>query len=254
MKAASRSGVSTRRLIVNADDFGRSAGINEGIIRCYEEGVVTSASLMVRWPWASAAAGCARAKPALSVGLHVDLGEWVCRNGEWMPLYEVVDLNDAAAMRDEIAHQLATFQRLMGSNPTHLDSHQHVHRREPIRELVAEIGNRLGVPVRQSNAPIKYLGEFYGQNRQGCPLDDAITVEHLIRILGALPDGTTELSCHPGLRGDASGMYVAEREREVHVLCDTRLRAAIQAEGIDLISFRDLASGISRPLGRRASV
>ena len=50
----------TRRLIVNADDFGQSAGINEGIIRCHERGIVTSASLMVRWPHAAAAAEYAR--------------------------------------------------------------------------------------------------------------------------------------------------------------------------------------------------
>ena len=42
--------VVSRSLIVNADDFGQSPGINSGVIRAYEEGILTSASLMVRWP------------------------------------------------------------------------------------------------------------------------------------------------------------------------------------------------------------
>jgi predicted glycoside hydrolase/deacetylase ChbG (UPF0249 family) len=225
---------------VNADDFGQSSGINEGIIQCHELGVVTSASLMVRWPGASAAADYARAHSALSVGLHVDLGEWTYQNGEWVPLYEVVALNDPTAMRAEIVHQLETFRRFMGSDPTHIDSHQHVHRREPASEVVAEIGNRLRVPVRQCGDQLTYLGDFYGHGSEGCVLDDAITVEHLIRLLRTLPDGTTELGCHPGLRCDAPGMYIAEREQEVNVLCDPRVRATIRAERIELISFRDL--------------
>ena len=68
-----------RSLIVNADDFGQSTAINRGIIRAYEQGVVTSASLMVLWPAAKEAANYARLHPSLSVGLHVDLAEWSYR-------------------------------------------------------------------------------------------------------------------------------------------------------------------------------
>ena len=49
----------TRHLIVNADDFGQSAGINRGIIEAHEHGIVTSTSLMVRWPAAGARWGSA---------------------------------------------------------------------------------------------------------------------------------------------------------------------------------------------------
>ncbi|HJZ73894.1 MAG TPA: ChbG/HpnK family deacetylase [Vicinamibacterales bacterium] len=231
---------SARRLIVNADDFGQSGGINDGIIECHEHGVLTSASLMVRWPSALAAAEYARRTPTLSVGLHLDLGEWTLRGGEWTPIYGVVALDDAGAVRTEILRQLETFRRLIGCHPTHIDSHQHVHRDEPVRTVIAEISDRLGVPVRQSSAKVRYLGGFYGQGSRGEALESAVTVEHLIGILRTLPDGTTELGCHPGARADAHGMYVLERDQEVHVLCDPRVRGAIQDEGIDLISFRDL--------------
>src|SRR5437764_14850027 len=80
--------VSERELIVNADDFGRSPATNDGIIRGHEHGIVTSASLMVRWPAAVEAARYARRHPGLSLGLHVDLGEWAYLDGQWVLVYE----------------------------------------------------------------------------------------------------------------------------------------------------------------------
>src|SRR6478609_7078242 len=81
-----------RYLIVNADDFGMSTGINRAIARSHECGIVTSASLMVRWPAVAEAVAMSRDLPELSLGLHVDLGEWAFRNGSWISLYEFVPL------------------------------------------------------------------------------------------------------------------------------------------------------------------
>ena len=87
-----------RLLIVNADDFGQSAGVNRGVARAYEEGIVTAASLMVRWPAAREAAGYARERPQLDVGLHLDLGEWYYAEGEWRARYGGLDTADADAV------------------------------------------------------------------------------------------------------------------------------------------------------------
>jgi predicted glycoside hydrolase/deacetylase ChbG (UPF0249 family) len=160
-----------------------------------------------------------------------------------VPIYSVVPIEEPAAIRTEVERQLDTFRRLMGSSPTHLDSHQHVHCSPPFDRIVAELGAALGVPVRRRTEAVRYEGSFYGQGGQGEALDGAITVERLIAILRALPAGTTELGCHPGLRRDAHAMYLAEREEEVKVLCDPRVRAAVDAEGIQLVSFRDLLPG-----------
>src|SRR5437867_779392 len=100
---------STRYLIVNADDFGQSRGVNQGIIEAHEHGIVTSASLMVRWPAACEAAAYGREHCELSVGLHLDLGEWAYREDAWVPLYEVVDLDDASAVAEEVSRQLSSF-------------------------------------------------------------------------------------------------------------------------------------------------
>jgi predicted glycoside hydrolase/deacetylase ChbG (UPF0249 family) len=238
MTTAAPSPAGARRLIVNADDFGQSAGINAGIVRCHEAGVVTSASMMVRWPAAGAAAAYARRESSLSVGLHLDLGESICRNGTWICLYEVVPGHDAA-IRAEIARQLDAFRHLVDRDPTHIDSHQHVHCHEPARTAVAEMADRLGVPCRL-RGDIAYRGGFYGQTADGRSLPDLIGVDRLIALLATLADGTSELGCHPGVGGDAPGMYVAEREREMLALCDPQVRDAIDRERIELISFHDV--------------
>jgi predicted glycoside hydrolase/deacetylase ChbG (UPF0249 family) len=234
--------MSTRHLIVNADDFGQTAGINRGVIECHERGVVTSASLMVRWPAAEDAAAWARRNPRLAVGLHLDLGEWALRDGEWVPIYEVVPPDDAAAISREVARQLDTFRALVGRAPTHLDSHQHVHRREPARSAVLAAGRALGVPVRHFCPGVRYCGEFYGQ-QAGRPFPEGIAVERLLAILAALPPGVTELSCHPGDAVGLDTMYRAERAEEVRSLCDPRVRAELDARRFTLCSFATLPVG-----------
>src|SRR5438067_5304406 len=107
-----------RFLIVNADDFGQSPGVNRGVIETHEQGIVTSASLMVRWPAAAEAAAYARDHGKLSVGLHLDLGEWRYRNGQWEAVYTVVSTEDSAAVGAEIRRQFEAFQRLLEQPPT----------------------------------------------------------------------------------------------------------------------------------------
>ncbi|MGI8684724.1 MAG: carbohydrate deacetylase [Acidimicrobiales bacterium] len=228
-----------RRLVVNADDLGQSDEINRGIAEAVETGIVTSASLMVRWPAAEEAARWARERPGFGVGLHVDLAEWSCVDTEWTAVYEVVDADDDAAVAIELAWQLERFGELMGRPPTHLDSHQHAHRGGPLRSLLAAAGARLGVPVREMDPSITYCGAFYGQWGRGQPYPEGITFAALLVLLDALPHGTTELGCHPGADdlGGLDSMYGTERAVERAVLCDPRLPAAIRQRGIELCSF-----------------
>jgi chitin disaccharide deacetylase len=231
--------MSERVLIVNADDFGRSVGINRGVIRCHEEGIVTSASLMVRWPEAEDAAAWAR-RTSLSVGLHLDLGDWEWREGEWHIRYEVVDMEDLDAIAAEIERQLARFERLIGQPPTHLDTHQHVHLKDPpVLQALGAAGQRLGVPVRGLNPGIAYSGVFYGQDGKGAPAPDLITADALVKLIDALPRGVTELGCHPASEADRDWVYREERVKEVEALCDPRVRAAIDRCGVALRSFAD---------------
>jgi predicted glycoside hydrolase/deacetylase ChbG (UPF0249 family) len=237
------SQVSTKYLIVNADDFGQSPGVNRGIIEAHRHGIVTSASLMVRWPAASEATAYARGHSGLSLGLHVDLGEKAFRAGEWVPVYSVVSLQDMTAISAEVSRQLDLFRCLAGCNPSHLDSHQHVHLREPVRTVLIDVARQLGIPLRHCCPNVCYRGNFYGQTAEGAPLPDAISVNSLIHILETLPPGCTELGCHPAAGCDLDTMYRSERLEELRVLCDPQVRTALQVRGIELRSFKDLRNG-----------
>ena len=229
-----------RYLIVNADDFGLSEGVNRGIIRAHERGILTSASLMVRYPAAAEAARCARAHPRLSVGLHLDLAEWVYRNYEWVPRYQVVPPDDKAALAAEIKRQLDDFRRLVGKAPTHLDSHQHAHRNEPVLTLLTQAAQQLGVPLRSFTPRVQYCGDFYGQTGEGEPYPEGISLEGLLKTIENLPAGITELGCHPGEDEHLDSVYRTERMQEVEVLCHPQVRAALESNGITLCSFADL--------------
>jgi chitin disaccharide deacetylase len=221
------------RLVVNADDFGRSHGVNRGIAEACDRGIVTSASLMVRYEAAAEAAALARDRPRLGLGLHVDLGEWVHRDGEWEAVYE-----RGGDVEAEVAAQLDAFERLVGAGPTHLDSHQHAHLREPARSALERLGAELGVPVRHLDRQVRYLGAFYGQTETGEPLPALVSAGALVALLERLEDGTTELACHPGYVHDLESTYRHERELELRALCDPRVRAVVRARGIRLVDFR----------------
>ena len=228
-------------LIVNADDFGLSLGVNAGIIRAHEQGILTSTSLMVRWPGAALAAEYARSHPKFSVGLHVDLAEWICRDYEWVPLYQVVSTDDPVAVKAEVARQLEAFRKLVGKNPTHIDSHQHVHRNEPVKTILMEVARDCGVPLRSVTPDVAYCGDFYGQTGEGLPYPEGITVDCYLNIIANLPEGFTEAACHPGDDDQLDSVYKVERKQELAVLCDPRVRAAVEKHGVRLCSFVDYA-------------
>jgi predicted glycoside hydrolase/deacetylase ChbG (UPF0249 family) len=224
-------------LIVNADDFGLSEGTNRGILRAHDEGIVTSASLMVRQPAAAAAVAEALRRPRLSLGLHLDLGEWEYRDGRWVAVYEVVPDDDAAALRAEVERQRDAFEKLVGRPPTHLDSHQHVHRSEPVGSAARSLAARLRIPLRHFTPGLRYCGDFYGQGGKGERLPERITTDALVRTIASLAAGVTELCCHPGEDATLPSAYREERVTELAALCDPLVRAALRLHAVELIPF-----------------
>jgi predicted glycoside hydrolase/deacetylase ChbG (UPF0249 family) len=228
-----------RWLIVNADDLGLSAETNRGIFQAHGKGIVTSASLMVGQSAAADAIETSRRYPQLSIGLHVDLGEWVYRDGEWRPLRETVPEEDAFAAESEIMRQLESFRQLTGRDPTHIDSHQHVHRDNFLRKIFKNIAQKLRLPLRACDDRVTFCGEFYGRTKTE-RLPDGISVANLCRIIQQLDDDITELSCHPGFDSHLASDYRAERIEEVRTLCDPAVRAQLEQEHVTLTSFANL--------------
>jgi predicted glycoside hydrolase/deacetylase ChbG (UPF0249 family) len=157
-------------------------------------------------------------------------------------LYQVVAADDSRALADETDRQLDKFRQLTGQDPTHIDSHQHIHREQPAHAAIARIAHLLRVPLRHFCPQVHYCGDFYGQTPKGLPCPEAITVESLLSIVKRMAPGITELACHPGYVTDLDAMYKSERAAEVGALCDPRVRDLLRSEGISLRSFRGLMS------------
>jgi len=221
-------------LIVNADDFGASTGVNRGILECHTHGVVTSTSLMVTGRAVHEAVALGRDHPALAVGLHFD----VCGEDE-----REFDTDDVTAVRDEFRRQLDEFHRLLGRLPTHVDSHRHVHRQEHLMPVFRELVAPLGVPLR-ADGRVKFVGGFYAQWEWQVTNLEYVSVPFLQRLLREeVVAAWTEFSCHPGYATpDYTPVYLVEREAELRTLTDPRIRQTIDELGLSLASYADYRS------------
>lgn len=222
-----------RNLIVNADDFGASDGINRGIVEAHVGGVVTSTSLMVTGRAAAGAVALAREHPGLAIGLHWDL------DGE--DADPSIDLESPAAVRAELGRQLEAFHELMGRAPSHVDSHHHVHRRPEIAPIARALVAPLGVPLREESE-VRFIGGFYGQWEWQVTDLHHVSPEFLLWILrNEVADGWTEIACHPGyVTDDFTSVYLEEREAELATLTDPLIRAEIDSLGLRLASYAEL--------------
>lgn len=221
----------TKYLIVNADDFGASYGVNQGIIDCHKQGIVTSASLMVTGRAAKQAVSMSRDNPNLSVGLHWD----ICGEDE-----REFDTGNLSAVREEIQRQLELFFNLMGQMPTHLDSHRHTHREDHLMPIFIEMLGPLGIPIR-FNGRVHYVGGFYAQWEWKVTNLKYVSVLFLEQLLTEeVREGWTEISCHPGyVTDDYHAVYHHEREEEVKTLTNPKLRRIIEDLGIILANYAD---------------
>ncbi|HVD37235.1 MAG TPA: ChbG/HpnK family deacetylase [Solirubrobacterales bacterium] len=212
-----------RFLIVNADDLGLSAAVNEGVFEAHAQGVVTSASLMVLRPDAAAAGEEFHKHPRLAVGLHL-------------------------AAAEDCLSQLERFRELVGRDPTHLDSHKHVHESDPGLGAEAErLAAELRVPLR--NRGVRYERSFYGRDKDGSSAPEAISVEHLAALIRELPPGWTEIGCHPAAGPVPTSSYDAERQVELRTLCDPSIREALNVTNVKLCSFAQVIRPQRRTFG-----
>ncbi len=152
-----------RYLIVNADDFGRSRGVNEGILKAHKEGIVTSTSLMVNQPFAREGAAILRDTPSLGAGVHLvfsagkpvlppeKVPTLVDSSGSFFP-QEVLIMRaeeiSPAELKAEFMAQIERFRVLVGREPDHLDCHHFVHVHPHFFAVYTEVARETGLPIR----------------------------------------------------------------------------------------------------------
>jgi len=246
----------SRRLIVNADDWGLTRGVSEGILAAHGHGIVTSTTVLATADLDRELVARLR-DSALGVGLHVNLtlgapltrGKSLVDGGGRF----VRDARQAAArasardVRAEVEAQVEKFRKVFRRAPTHLDSHHHVGLHPPVREVVLDVARALGIPVRSQDAAarsrarsagLRTPDHFFGESGPGAYWSPATT----LRSLRALPPGLSEFMTHPGwFDADlAYSRYGRQRETEMIGLGTAAARAAAAALGVTLCTFAEI--------------
>jgi len=135
-----------------------------------------------------------------------------------------------------------------GLNPTHIDSHHHIHAQGAVFAVVASFAIRRGVPVRSCDDAIRmrlkrlgiptterFSAAFYGENH--------VTPQDFLRILDLSDCASLEIMCHPGFNSTelkSESTYSSERELELSVLINSLLIEAVREKGWTPGSFGDL--------------
>lgn len=265
-----------KRLIVNSDDYGRTPEISRGIRDAHLHGVVTSTTCMMNIPTTAEDIVVAlKETPRLGMGVHLVLtmgnpisapemvSSLIDEEGhffKYRPLIEQLSNIKMEEVKREWRAQIEAFFQATGREPTHLDSHHHSSYFSPalfraMLELAKEYDCAIRFPftgdisteLEETNKyvpdlvqefdlphPDGFLVDFY---------DERATLEELLNIIDNLPDGTTEIMCHPGYTDAAfanESVYNNQRDRELEILTARSVKEAILTNGIQLITFADL--------------
>ncbi|MGB0036758.1 MAG: ChbG/HpnK family deacetylase [Candidatus Acidiferrales bacterium] len=289
-----------KRLIVNADDFGITRGVNRGILRCYQDGIVTSTTIMANGDAFEDAVELARANPGLGVGVHLvlvggcavarreEISSLADENGQLPPtlssLIRKCNLGRVPARQIECELR-AQIERVRsaGITPTHLDTHKHAHMDPWIMKALTRVAGECGISrvrmpfedISSAFGPVGGNGggsiarrlfvvaslmsypafRYFVRRSQmhspdhffGFVVTGRLDGDTLLRILRHLPEGTSELMCHPGINDSdlqkQGTRLMAQRETELNALIDPSARKAISERGVRIISYRDLNQG-----------
>jgi predicted glycoside hydrolase/deacetylase ChbG (UPF0249 family) len=268
-----------KQLVVNADDFGFTPDVNEGIVESHRHGILTATTLMANGAAFDDAVRWSREVPTLDIGCHLVLiGGKSLVTGKALP-ESVPQLLAALARReirpyDELSAQIRKTLDA-GVRPTHLDTHKHTHLAPPVLDAVARIGEEFGIrwvrrpfdfPLNSLRGTVPRLKQLTSDalgvmrrrfhqvlTKHGCRTTDHFAgfqitgrfrAAELVELLGILPDGSTELMCHPGRCGptlrQARTRLKESREEEMKALTSPEVRAALERHGIDLVNYPGL--------------
>jgi len=273
----------SHRLIVNADDYGRTASVSRGICDAHLNGLVTTTTAMINLPGAleDVRRGIERA-PTLAFGVHLNLTcgkpltppdrvpTLIDANG-WFhgknQIFSNPELLDLAEIKMEYKAQIERFLQTE-TELDHLDSHHHVGIASTeiwilLTELAVEYGCGVRTPfphdIREEDMlelypasmidfsrtqakeqletlaiphPEYFFASFFGKYA---------VLDHLIKLLQELPNGVSEIMCHPGYSDESleqkSG-YHRIREQELAALTDQSAHTAIASGNIELHTYR----------------
>jgi predicted glycoside hydrolase/deacetylase ChbG (UPF0249 family) len=229
-----------RRLIINADDFGFTRGVNAGIVEAHQRGILRSATLMANGAAFEDAVARGQQNPTLDIGCHLVLIGGHAVAAPHQPLsrsiHELVWRLAQGLSADVVEREFsAQIDKILeaGLRPTHLDTHKHTHLFPRVLRAVLRVAGRYQIPwirrpfdlplaASQGPAPwrrraldrvLRPLSRRFDRlvAQDGCRATDHFAgfqltggyqTGHLAALIHALPDGLTEFMCHPGFCDD----------------------------------------------------
>lgn len=281
-----------KKIIVNADDFGLIEEVNQGIVRCYQEGILRSASLLPNGSAFLNAVKLARENKGLGIGIHLCLLEerpilpkekvpsLIGEDGYFFKSYmQFLGRFYLKKIRlSEIEEEFdAQIQRVLNAQiqPTHIDSHRHLHLLPEIFNIVVKLARRYNIRVIrlahqgldfrillsknffkclvllffsiQNKKKLKGTGIYYANNLLGISFSGNLTYHNLVYWLCRLNTGISEVICHPGynpIKGSYSHWYY-HWQQELDVLNNPYLKELIRDLDIELINWADVDSAVS---------
>jgi chitin disaccharide deacetylase len=192
-----------KRLILNADDFGMTRGINEGIVRAHQEGILTSTTLMATGAAFDDAVAKVRLIPTLGVGCHVVLVGSVAV----MPREKIPSLVDATGrlpkslptlvakvtsgairiqeIELEIRAQIEKI-RSAGIEPTHLDTHKHTHAHPRVMHALGRVARELKIHCVRK--PVESLWDSWNSSQRAPRSFSQLAAAAAVRAISATFD------------------------------------------------------------------
>jgi predicted glycoside hydrolase/deacetylase ChbG (UPF0249 family) len=248
-----------RRLWINADDFGLTRGVSEGILRAMQHGVVHTTTAMMCAPGARERIAALNGPIAGRIGLHLQLTDGAALGGgaSFPRQSKSLGVLETESVLREWRLQLAGM-RALGLEPTHLDTHHDVHWRPGALEAYIALACEEQLPARggpdwlvrrlrsegiPSAGVTRTFGDHAGVSLEGFVAEAKLAAEECGE------DDFVEISCHPGYADDElrlRSVYVSQREAELELLCHPELPERLRSAGLELAPLQPA----QRPLAR----
>ena len=245
------------KVIMNADDFGFSKGVNLAILEGFQHGILTSTSLMVNMPGFEHAVSLMKQYPdLLHVGIHLvttvqysvvkGLKTLTDENDHFYRDPEIIEKSEQSELDKEYQAQMDKFLAT-GLRPDHIDFHVCMTPKQ--LKAAMKLAKKYHLPMRAQNQQIENILKEHGIAYAPCHIPDFYnhgTVETLLKLFEKAfyeKREIIELALHPAYVDqtllDLSSYHV-QRAREFASLMDSEVSAFIQQHDMELISFVDL--------------
>lgn len=220
------------KVLFNADDFGLTKGVTDGIIKAHTDGVVNSATLMMNGKALDYAVSEAKKHPSLKVGIHLvltwgkpisnDVPALIHSDGtfKYKNTFQSMDAPDTSEVEKEWEAQIDAFLKT-GVPLHHIDSHHHIHGWEPLKEVVIKLARKYNVPVRFVESLKDYPDILLTEALWLDFYSDGIDL-NIFDKLKKLNAASVEIMTHPAIVDEdlrQVSSYTDKRPKELDILC-----------------------------------